>query len=173
MSDSLNKEVGGSHYKNMPMQPVELSAMCRWDFFQGNLNKYTSRYKDKNGMEDLSKAIHYCELATDLLGYAPEGVPQHLAILKHYIKVNGLPDPHLALLIAVDTRDWSAAKRYIQDIMIGVDPTPANELELKDLDPDDLLVLSNILSPMEHISEISDLRDMCHVIYKLKTGIKK
>jgi arsenate reductase-like glutaredoxin family protein len=31
-------------------------------FFQGNVIKYVIRYKDKNGIEDLKKIIHYCEL---------------------------------------------------------------------------------------------------------------
>ena len=32
------------------------------NFFQGNVIKYVVRYKKKNGIEDLKKIIHYCEL---------------------------------------------------------------------------------------------------------------
>jgi len=35
------------------------------NFFQGNVIKYVCRYKDKNGIEDLKKIIHYCELEID------------------------------------------------------------------------------------------------------------
>jgi len=31
-------------------------------FFQGNVVKYVCRYQNKNGIEDLEKIIHYCEL---------------------------------------------------------------------------------------------------------------
>jgi hypothetical protein len=31
-------------------------------FFQGNVIKYVCRYKNKNGIQDLEKIIHYCEL---------------------------------------------------------------------------------------------------------------
>jgi hypothetical protein len=31
-------------------------------FFQGNVIKYVCRYKNKNGIEDIEKIIHYCEL---------------------------------------------------------------------------------------------------------------
>ena len=32
------------------------------DFFEGNVIKYVCRYKNKNGIQDLEKIIHYCEL---------------------------------------------------------------------------------------------------------------
>jgi arsenate reductase-like glutaredoxin family protein len=36
-------------------------------FFQGNVIKYVVRYKDKNGIEDIRKIIHYCELEIESL----------------------------------------------------------------------------------------------------------
>ena len=64
--DALKTQVGGTHYKNLPYQPVELIAKLDLNFFQGNIIKYLSRYKGKNGKEDLQKAIHYAELANSL-----------------------------------------------------------------------------------------------------------
>ena len=31
----------------------------RLDYLQGNVIKYVTRYKNKNGVEDLEKAAHY------------------------------------------------------------------------------------------------------------------
>jgi hypothetical protein len=56
------RQVGGSHYKSFRIQPYEFISKNNLSFFQGNVVKYVCRYKDKNGIEDLKKIIHYCEL---------------------------------------------------------------------------------------------------------------
>ena len=61
----LSIQIGGNHYKDMQMQPVELIAKLKLNYFQGNIVKYISRDKD-NKIEDLEKAKHYCELAIEL-----------------------------------------------------------------------------------------------------------
>ncbi len=55
------KQVGGSHYQ-LPIQPVEYIYKNNLDFFQGNVVKYVTRYKQKNGLQDLQKAKHYIDL---------------------------------------------------------------------------------------------------------------
>ena len=57
-----DKQIGGSHYKNMVIQPYEFISKNELTFFQGNVIKYVCRYKQKNGIQDLQKVIHYCEL---------------------------------------------------------------------------------------------------------------
>lgn len=56
------KQIGGSHYKKHSIQPYTFITKNNLSFFQGNVIKYVCRYKDKNGIEDLKKIIHYCEL---------------------------------------------------------------------------------------------------------------
>lgn len=60
-------QVGGDHYKKMPIQPLEFIAKNNLDFFQGNVIKYVLRYKDKNGVEDLRKAIHFIEMMIEMM----------------------------------------------------------------------------------------------------------
>ena len=57
-----DKQVGGSHYKSFNIQPYEFISKNDLSFFQGNVIKYVCRYLNKNGIEDLEKIIHYCEL---------------------------------------------------------------------------------------------------------------
>ena len=57
-----DKQVGGSHYKFFRIQPYEFISKNDLSFFQGNVVKYVCRYLNKNGIEDLKKIIHYCEL---------------------------------------------------------------------------------------------------------------
>ena len=57
-----DRQIGGSHYKNFVIQPYEFISKNDLSFFQGNVIKYVCRYLNKNGIEDLNKIIHYCEL---------------------------------------------------------------------------------------------------------------
>ena len=63
---SKDKQVGGSHYKDMSIQPWE--AMEAWmteeqfkGFLLGNVIKYVARFQDKGGKLDLQKAKHYLD----------------------------------------------------------------------------------------------------------------
>ena len=55
-------QIGGTHYKTLAIQPIEYIEKNNLDYLQGNVVKYVTRHKDKNGAEDIRKAIHYCEL---------------------------------------------------------------------------------------------------------------
>ena len=57
-----NKQIGGSHYMYFDIQPYEFISKNNLSFFQGCVVKYVCRYMHKNGIEDLDKIIHYCEL---------------------------------------------------------------------------------------------------------------
>lgn len=56
------KQVGGNHYSKMAITPTRYILENNIGWLEGNAIKYISRYKDKNGVEDLQKAIHYIEL---------------------------------------------------------------------------------------------------------------
>ena len=58
---SKDTQVGGSHYKDMPLQPWEIIEKNNLDFWEGNALKYLLRYKSKNGAQDLEKAKHYID----------------------------------------------------------------------------------------------------------------
>lgn len=53
------KQIGGTHYEKMDIQPWEVIRRANLDFWEGNVVKYVMRYKTKNGLEDLKKALHY------------------------------------------------------------------------------------------------------------------
>ena len=63
---SLEVQVGGSHYKDLPIQPVEYIHANALGYFEGNVVKYVSRWRKKNGIADLEKAKHYVELLIEL-----------------------------------------------------------------------------------------------------------
>lgn len=59
---ALEAQVGGNHYKDLNIQPVEYILANGLGFLEGNVVKYITRHKAKNGIEDVKKAKHYCEM---------------------------------------------------------------------------------------------------------------
>ncbi len=62
---ALDKQIDGTHYKDMKIQPIEFITKNKLDWYQGNIVKYASRHHNKGGADDLRKVIHYAELALE------------------------------------------------------------------------------------------------------------
>ena len=63
---ALETQIGGSHYKSKAIQPVEYIHANDIGYFEGCVIKYVTRWKNKNGIQDLEKAKHYLELLIEL-----------------------------------------------------------------------------------------------------------
>ena len=63
---ALKEQVGGDHYSKLAIQPVTYINANGLSYLQGNVIKYVTRYKDKNGLQDLKKAKHYVEMLIEL-----------------------------------------------------------------------------------------------------------
>lgn len=63
---ALRTQIGGSHYKSQAIQPVEYIHANNIGYFEGCVIKYVTRWKNKNGIQDLEKAKHYLELLIEL-----------------------------------------------------------------------------------------------------------
>lgn len=68
---TLSTQVGGSHYSSMAIQPVEFITKNGLTYLEGNVVKYLSRHRRKNGKEDLLKAKHYLEMLIEM-EYGPD-----------------------------------------------------------------------------------------------------
>lgn len=62
-TDPLSYQVGGSHYSQYEYQPITFFNDTRLDFNRANAIKYLARWKQKNGIEDLKKAVQYLRFA--------------------------------------------------------------------------------------------------------------
>lgn len=58
---ATDKQVGGSHYQ-LPIQPIEYILANGLGYCEANVVKYVSRWRNKGGIQDLKKAIHYLEM---------------------------------------------------------------------------------------------------------------
>ena len=61
------KQVGGSHYKDCKIQPVEYIVGNDLTFLEGNIIKYVTRHRRKGeGRKDIEKVIHYAEMILEM-----------------------------------------------------------------------------------------------------------
>ena len=59
---ATEKQVGGDHYKDCPIQPTEYIIANKLGWCEGNAVKYITRHRRKGGKESILKAIHYLEM---------------------------------------------------------------------------------------------------------------
>ena len=62
----LSTQGGGSHYKDLKIQPVEYNHANNIPYMEGNVIKYVTRWRAKGGIKDLEKARHYIDLLIEL-----------------------------------------------------------------------------------------------------------
>lgn len=63
---ALRKQVGGGHYKGLAIQPIEYIHANNIPFTEGCIIKYATRWREKGGVDDLRKIIHFAELLIEL-----------------------------------------------------------------------------------------------------------
>jgi len=66
------EQVGGTHYKDMPVQPwtVMQNVLTHSEFvgfLKGNIIKYSMRQGRKDGSDDAAKAFHYLQKLNEVL----------------------------------------------------------------------------------------------------------
>jgi hypothetical protein len=63
---ALDSQVGGGHYKQCAIQPIEYCQKNGLNALESFVVKYVTRHQDKNGVEDINKAIHCLELLKEI-----------------------------------------------------------------------------------------------------------
>ena len=63
---NLDRQVGGNHYKDLAIQPIEYIHANNIPFIEGCIIKYISRWRNKNGVNDLEKAKHFLDMLIEL-----------------------------------------------------------------------------------------------------------
>jgi hypothetical protein len=62
-----NKQVGGNHYKDCKIQPIEYIVANNLTYCEGNIVKYVTRIRRKgDGKKDIQKIIHYAEMILEM-----------------------------------------------------------------------------------------------------------
>ena len=66
IKSSLESQVGGNHYSKLKIQPVEYIHANNIPFIEGSIIKYATRWRNKGGIKDLEKIIHFTNLLIEL-----------------------------------------------------------------------------------------------------------
>jgi hypothetical protein len=61
-SKASSKQVGGTHYKGFEIQPAEFCYKNNIPYLEATAIKYLCRWREKGGVQDLDKAIHFIEM---------------------------------------------------------------------------------------------------------------
>lgn len=65
MSTANDRQVAGAHYSRREYQHWDFVCDTGLHYLPGCASKYVARWRDKNGMEDLEKSLHYLEKAEE------------------------------------------------------------------------------------------------------------
>ena len=63
---AVDRQVGGDHYKDFEIEPIEFILANGIGYCEGNIIKYICRHAAKGGIQDIDKVIHYCQLLKEL-----------------------------------------------------------------------------------------------------------
>jgi hypothetical protein len=61
-----DEQIGGNHYRNLAIQPVEYNHANKIPFIEGSIIKYATRWREKGGIDDLRKIKHFADLLIEL-----------------------------------------------------------------------------------------------------------
>ena len=98
----LNNQVGGSHYQNYKVQPITWALDNHINAAEFSILRYLLRYKNKNGLEDLNKAIHYTQI-----------LMQQTFVAKNEDAINSIVD-----FCIQNNLDWSAC--YQRSVLVAL-----------------------------------------------------
>lgn len=109
-------QVGGEHYERFKIEPIRVFIAFNFNWFQGEILKYVSRFPYKNGEEDLNKAVHIAQMAKELkVGVGNTNKP------KKVISFIGRINRKKYLLDLVeDFRKQFEYEEYISIILVGL-----------------------------------------------------
>ena len=115
---ALNKQPGGTHYKQMAIQPVQYIHANGLGYCEANIVKYVSRWRGKNGLEDLLKARHYIDLLIELEGLEKADFGQQNTLDCRTDEQKGFNDP----------RTVEGVKPIIPELYTDADQAKASDM---------------------------------------------
>lgn len=116
MSSALETQVAGSHYKNMAIQPVKFAVKADLNFIQGCIVKYISRYKNKNGKQDIDKIIHFAQLAIEL-DSKKDNLISALGLAYSYCRANKFTPTQTNIVVCAIKEDYYNVIRYCNQLI--------------------------------------------------------
>lgn len=86
-----DRQVGGTHYQNMAIEPAHFCMVNRWDCNASFALKHLSRFRLKGGVQDLQKAMHYVVMRQDDIDFI--WMPLEHISVRDYCRDNNIKGP--------------------------------------------------------------------------------
>lgn len=117
MTDAYSRQVAGSHYVNMGIQPFQFAMRNGWDSTSFSILKYLSRHRSKKGVEDLRKALHIIDIRLAEIDYA--FWPQGRITMVEYIASNAFCDTDAWALLQLE--NWVCGRLGPSPLRTAID----------------------------------------------------
>ena len=105
-----DRQVGGEHYK-LIYQHWDFVYDVRLPYHLACATKYVARWRDKNGTQDLEKAVHYVDKSKEL-GIGPsviDGAPKRFT----YIFIDQLPKAEADIIWEICSARYDIARKLL------------------------------------------------------------
>lgn len=145
-------QVGGSHYKGTTYQHWDfVQAVLGGRYLEGNITKYVTRHRKKNGLEDLRKARHYLTKLMDehnVGNVTPlmhnHRLPPHQRV-DHFCDVNGIDINERNFIVLISNWHSRADLRTAAMMLDAIieHETYRDEEARGAIDPDDVEAVHN------------------------------
>ena len=116
MVDANNRQVGGDHYKHAEYQHWDWAHDCRLHGLPCAASKYVSRYRRKNGKEDLEKAVHYIDKAEELNITGSSQVARK-ACFWRFVRENDQTLAEAEAIFCIMEGDWKLARTCVLELI--------------------------------------------------------
>tara|TARA_R110000744_G_scaffold366765_1_gene475965 strand:- start:69 stop:467 length:399 start_codon:yes stop_codon:yes gene_type:complete len=109
-------QIGGNHYNNKEYQHWDMVCDTGLHYLLACATKYISRWREKNGIEDLKKPSHYLVKADELGITAPTTQLMKDACVKFCAQLH---PSDAAIITHMCNNEYQIAMNLISDLVIG------------------------------------------------------
>jgi hypothetical protein len=116
MSTANDRQVGGSHYHKVKYQHWDFATDTDMPYLIGCFTKYVTRWRGKNGTEDLEKSLHYLQKARER-HVVMRLIPSVQTNLDRFCAQDQISDAEAFAIRAAVLGDYSEAEKWVRAII--------------------------------------------------------
>jgi hypothetical protein len=134
--EANNYQIGGTHYSDTELQHWDFAMLNQLNYLLGCATKYVIRWKKKNGIEDLRKAVHYIAKAEEQCAYHYKfEIHSKLMIMnKPYMEfINSIGNDEKHIVIKILQNDLSGAQYLLGELISNIECAPSRTYVNPDL----------------------------------------
>lgn len=126
LSSANDRQHGGDHYKKREYQHWDFVCDIGLHYLLGCATKYVARWKDKNGREDLEKAVHYIEKAQERRVAPPVMDEENYLSMRRFVSQLDDDEASVVKYVVMGAYDMAigAIDYLLPDLDAGLDESP-------------------------------------------------